>query len=403
VGVQTHIRGNTEVPGPSPDDLLSLISERKGLEALISLIAFPWCSTFFKKIRLLRRITQRDPFRWSTLSYRKTALKKWIKDSNSVTAEDWFALFFQRSLIHGDLFNYFFYRLVQPRHLAALSLISTFPKNEKPILDLACGFGHLSHYLTECNKAHQVVAMDRNFIQLWVSKYWIAPKAQYVCSDANFSLPLKDDTLGGVLCSDAFHYFENELASLDEMRRCAPGRTIILTRVGNLLVKPNEGNELSPEGYQSLVNTPDCRMIDEVDLVESYLAGTGPQLLNARSPESLRGKKWLSIILSKDKSVVTNHGKFETLPHSVGYLGVNPIYKKSNFRFNGSLELSFEFPSSWFGFENALMQGYHPQKVTIDKDVYQQIIRNTRTDSVTDLISKFVVLGMPQRYARSQL
>lgn len=404
IGVQAHVSGATQMTGPTPDVLISLILQRKGLEALLRLITFPWCPQSFKRFRLLKSLTQRNPFRGISLRLRKAILRQWITDpSNSLTAEDWFFLFYRRSLMYGDLFSYFFFRSTQPRHLAALSLMTTLPRYDQPLLDLACGFAHLAQYLTECEKAYQVVALDRNFFQLWVAKYWMAPKAHYLCGDADSPLPFKNAALGGILCSDAFHLLGNKRECLDEMRRCAPDGTIILTRVGNQLVEPNEGKELSPEQYLELFNTAKCQLIGEAELTESYLLGFGPRLLVPAEPESLHKEKWLSIVLSNDPTVLTDHGKFETWPHGVGHLGLNPIYRRSRSGPNGSLQLSFQFPSSWFAFENAKMESYHPHTVNIDREVYDQIRHNLRTQPVNDLISQFVVLGMPQRYSRLQL
>lgn len=400
--VRSHVSGYSFITGPAPDILVTLILQGKGLKALLSLIAFPWCPPAFKKIRFLKNISQRNPLRAITVWLRKLILWHWVADlANSLTAEDWFSLFYKKSLIYGDLFSYFFFRFGQPRHLAALSLMTIFPQSQKPILDLACGFAHLSHYLTECEKAHQVVALDRNFFQLWVAKYWIAPKAHYVCGDADSPMPFKDATLSGVLCSDAFHYFDNKMECLNEMRRCAPKGTMILTRVGNKLVQPNEGKELTTEGYLELVNDAECRVLGETQLVDSYLQGIGPALLSAAPPKSLKNEKWLSIVLSNDRSILANHGKFGTLPHSVGRLGLNPIYRLRSGN-NGSMNLSFQFPSAWFAFENEMMRMYHRPTISIQKEILHCIRNNIRSKDVDELIARFVVLGMPERYARSQ-
>jgi SAM-dependent methyltransferase/uncharacterized protein YbaR (Trm112 family) len=402
IDVQAHVSGAIQVAGPTPDFLASLILQQKGEEALLRMITFPWCPSIFKKFRLLRRIIHRNPVRAIGLAMRKSSLRRWIRNPpGSLTAEDWFALFYKRTLIRGDLFSYFFYRFAQPRHLAALSLMTTFPKCSRPLLDLACGFGHLSHYLTKCEKSQQVVGFDRNFFQLWVGKHWIAPKAHFLCGDADLAMPFRDGSFDGVFCSDAFHYFQNKTECVNEMHRCAPDGTIILTRVGNQLVQPNEGKELSPRGYLDLFSKSECGALGETELMNAYLKGMAPNLSIKQEPESLNDEKWLSIIESSDRSMFKDHGKFESWPHGVGHLGVNPIYLQSVSN-NGQVHLDFHFPSSWFEFENQSMQAYHPSSIFIDKDVYHEIRTNQRTGRVEDLISKFIILGMPKNYARSQ-
>ena len=43
-----------------------------------------------------------------------------------------------------------------------------------------------------------------------MAKHWIAPDADYVCADADAALPFPEGTFEGIVCSDAFHYFEDK-------------------------------------------------------------------------------------------------------------------------------------------------------------------------------------------------
>jgi SAM-dependent methyltransferase len=153
-----------------------------------------------------------------------------------------------------ELMNYFMYRFAQPRHLVALSLASVLTQHRGAVLDVACGVGHLTHYLSSPPHSLPVVGLDRNFFQLYIARNYVAPSADFICCPADGPLPFATEAFGGVLCSDAFHYFLEKQRCADELQRIvAADGSIVITRVGNLAVKPNEGYELLPAGLPAAV------------------------------------------------------------------------------------------------------------------------------------------------------
>lgn len=401
VGALEHTQGGVEYEGPHRDSLTDLVLSGKGLDALLRCIAFPL------KISLLERIRPRRVWRSRLVqqignAQRRRKLRRWcVMDRDALTARDWFDVFYrQYSPIGGDMFNYFFYRFAQPRHLAALLLTSALPAQEKPILDLACGCGHLGHNLTESQARHAVVGVDRNFFQLWTAQYWIAPKNRFLCADASRPLPFADDSFSATLCSDAFHYFLDKNLTVGEIVRCAKGRPILLTRVGNRLVEPNEGFELSPEEYLTLFDSPDWRMFGETELVKRYV---GRQRLDFSTPQAtgaMDQEKWISFVHPGFPSAMPASPNAVCWPHSVGRLGINPIYTNTRME-DGNWRLQFKFPSDHYAFENVLMVSFLPQRITLTEQIFRDIRANVRSPAVERLIDKMVVVGMPDRYTRN--
>lgn len=261
VGSFEHTEGHVEYQGPSIDDLTRLVQAGRGLDALLRCIAFPLTIKQVDRIPVLRQLWHSGPIRELRSSLRRVQLRRWcVEGRETHSAEDWLDLFYrQYSPVQGDLFSYFFCRLAQPRHLATLALTSYLPASEKPVLDLACGFGHLGYNLAESSAAHAVIGADRNFFQLWVAQHWIASKNRFVCVDADQTLPFADKSFAATLCCDAFHYFRRKDLVLDEIARCAPGQPILLTGVGNRLVEPTEGFELTPQEYLTVCHNPAWR------------------------------------------------------------------------------------------------------------------------------------------------
>jgi SAM-dependent methyltransferase/uncharacterized protein YbaR (Trm112 family) len=401
VGAYEHTEGHVEYKGPTTEQLIRLVLARRGLDALLHCIAFPLTFKGLDRFPPLRRLCASKPVREFFAGLRRNRLRPWcVAKRDTLTAEDWLDLLYRKySPLQGDLVSYFFCRFAQPRHLATLALTMYLPPREKPLLDLACGMGHLGYNLAESPAAHAVVGIDRNFFQLWIAQSWVALKNRFVCGDADKPLPFADGSFAGTLCSDAFHYFRRKDLVLGEIARCAPGQPILLTGVGNRLVQPTEGFELSPEGYRSLLADPAWRLFGENELLSLYLRQEPVKLFEFRSAQAVNGDKWLYLVHPGTPAVMTRFGDPVAWPHAAGRLGVNPIYQARR-EPDGTRRLQFRFPSEHYAFENSAMVNLYPQSVALTEEVYRDMKANVRSSEIEHLIKQMVIIGLPDHYAR---
>lgn len=415
VGAVEHVTGSVDFEGPGASELTELIVGGRGREALVRAIAFPATPPRLHQMlvkprprpfRRLRQLTYAATQRvFATAVYaklgstlRRATLRRQLERIYAEwTVEDWFDLFYRRSALYGDFYPYNLFRFGMPRDLAGLSVLRLFPPAEKPILDLACGFGHLSYHM--CNGGQSVVGLDRLFFQVWVAKHWMAPGAEFVCADADRPLPFHDALFSGVFCSDAFSLLRKKQAVLEEFERCAPGETIVLTRVGNVLVAPQEAEELTPEAYAELFAGRSPWVSGERDLVSAYLERRAPDVSQELDPRAQDAEKWLSIIVSQDPRVRRRHPPFESWPHARGTLAWNPIYEAQP-QPDGRVRFVFRIPSDWYAAQQGWMREYHAEEVTVSRALCDALERGERPPEVEDLLAKFVVVGMPARYTR---
>ena len=246
-----------------------------------------------------------------------------------LSAEDWFEFFFGDLTATGpSLLPDYRNRFALPRTLAALSLLRLVPSSDRPVLDLACGFGPFGHYLTQRRNPVAVVGVDFNFYLVWGQKNWIAPSGTFVCADASRRLPFVDDAFSAVLCSDAFIYFRDKPQVLAELNRCAPGKPMILTRVGNKTASPKEADALDPEGYMDLLASGGPRAFSEYALVRQYLARRNPLASEPTDVGDLYWDKWLTFVLNGRSLQDTEIDLKDEWPHEVGELAFNPIFER---------------------------------------------------------------------------
>src|SRR5690606_26745444 len=103
-----------------------------------------------------------------------------------------------------------------------------------------------------------------------------------------------------IACMDAFMYLPDKRSALAEFDRCAPGRPVFLSRVGNKGVSPKEmwGDSHSAEGYMEMFAAGQPRLFSDYALVRHYLARSNPLASDPINPSDLQWDKWLHFVLN---------------------------------------------------------------------------------------------------------
>ena len=183
---------------------------------------------------------------------------EYLSHPDQITVQDLLTSYFHDK---KNNFDYFFHRFSQPRYLVGISFASIISSPRGPLLDLACGCGHITRNLVYRAEGHPVVGIDRFFLGLYVAKHMVAPEATYVCCDVDALLPFSDKTFEAAICSDAFHYFLNKKACIRELERvCRDDGYFMLVWNHNAAVRmANDGLSLLPQAYEHLVSDiPHC-------------------------------------------------------------------------------------------------------------------------------------------------
>lgn len=403
VGMFEHTRGTAQVEGIAIEELTALIERRDSRAALLACLSVPHLPQSVRRLLGWRFSHASAGMRLSRALGRRGFQSTVLAARDRISALELLKFYYRPGgPLDPELGHYFGLRFGQPRHLAALALVARLPSDPKPVLDIACGMGHLEHYLTRRSDSCAVVGVDMNFYHLWIAKHWLAPEASFVCADASAALPFGDDCFSATLCSDAYHYMPRRGMLLREIERCAPRRQVILTRVGNREVMPNEGSEASLEDYLRELAPATPRVFDESGLVRCYLRRRDP--LHERPPSSaeLAESKWISFVWNADEEPAgAAAARLPTelmWPHGVGHLALNPIYVGTQ-EPDGGLRLRFEFPSIHYAYEQHAMLNYHPTLVTVSAAQLRALTADQPTPVLAPLIDSFIVLGMPRRFA----
>jgi SAM-dependent methyltransferase len=393
VGMFEHTRGTVQSVGTSIETLVGLIRSGQALEALLEcVVAAPQPGRFlqtclgWRRSRAFERKLAQHAFRREVLGHRRT--------SGALEVLEYYYL--RGGPLDAAMGHYFICRFGMPRHLAALSLAARIPHDTRPVLDIACGIGSLAHYFTNRQDAIPVVGLDMNFYHLWIARHWVAPAGHYVCANAGEPLPFTDAAFSAVLCSDAYHLLPNRVALLHEIERTAPGRPVVVTRVGNREVMPNEGAEQDVEGYATEFGSDSIDAFDEDELVRHYLDHSNP-FADRKDRPRLARSKWLSFAWNIAEPLRTGNSVDAIPPHAVGTIGWNPIYRRSRLP-EGDLRLHFEFPAIWYAYENHRMLAYHPRRITVPAARVARMADWQSDPELRGLVDSFVLVGLPERF-----
>ena len=396
--------GNFESKGPAVEEIAALVEQKNGSEALLR------CLSYTPRFRFLDRLPGWRLWHSDTvLALGRKGVERRLRailngDRQKLSAEDWFEFFFGGPTASDpNHLPYYRNRVVLPRTLAAFSLLRLLPAADKPILDLACGYGPFAHYLTKRRNSTPVIGMDFNFYLVWGQKHWIAPDAGFVCADGNKRLPFADDSFAGVFCSDAFMYLKDKRGVLAEFDRCAPGKPVILSRVGNKTASPRErlGDSHSAEGYMELLASAQPRVLSDYALVRHYLARRNPFASPPTDPRDLRWDKWLHFVLNGEPLKHLEVDPALEWPHQVGKLTFSPIFERKVIA-SGKYRLDFNFPTVWFAYQNGEMYGYHGDQIECSQDVLERARAGRVDPEVQNLLERFVIIGLPERYLKAR-
>ena len=298
-------------------------------------------------------------------------------------------------------YEYFTFKFGQPRHFVALALMELIENIRKPVLEVACGFGPLTRHSVRRAGKQKVIGTDKNLFMLYVAGRYIAPDAKFVCCDANYPLPFKDNSFSTVTCFDGIHYIQNKFGFTAEVKRTADTDDYLYlfgsTRNAHIDYR-HAGYPYTTEKYSALVQNMNYRIMPDTKILQSYLRKEMPDMEDQVDIRTMRDAPLLSIVVSRNPATFTKSKQFTDWPHGGGRLGINPLYTIQKQNNNDEIVLIRNFPSRFYELDNAESKEYLPERVTTRRTVFDDIENNRRSPEVEKLIDSFVVLDLPESY-----
>jgi SAM-dependent methyltransferase len=138
----------------------------------------------------------------------------------------------------GRVGDYFLHRDHDPSGLAVTALVATHPPAGRPVVDLACGAGHLLRRLVaEPGECAGATGIDIVFAKLWLARRFVLPAdadVRLVCADLRSPWPLEHGADTWVSCHDTLYFLPDPADVLHRASELAgPGGAVLAAHCHN--------------------------------------------------------------------------------------------------------------------------------------------------------------------------
>lgn len=197
----------------------------------------------------------------------------------------------------GRVGTYFRHRWSDPSWLACLALTAAHPPAGRPVLDLACGAGHLLRHLV-LHGHRELTGVDVVFAKLWLARRFVLPPGapvELVCADLTAPWPLPPPTgPRHVACHDALYFLPGKERFVAAARaQAGEGGAVLLGHCHNALHPAGAaGLPLDPGAWADLL--PGARCYAEEELTLAAVAGRVPR---SAAPAALAGTEAVGLAL----------------------------------------------------------------------------------------------------------
>jgi len=284
-------------------------------------------------------------------------------------------------------------------------------ERRKRILEVCCGAGHASFVVSNYVNPEELICVDGGFKSLYLAKKYFSNAAAFINIDANYQLPFKDGVFSSVLMMDAFHYVDARALLAKELERVLnqEGMLLLLHLHNALAENPAAGKPLSPSAWRGLFDRDvTVRVLPEKRVVEDFVLRDRLDLSKEYSEEELNSSDAIIIVAGAGVGSECFDGVWEDIlkvkRKIKENLIINPIYKMKEE--GDKILLEREFPSESFRKEYPLTEKYLPERGEIGKGlvsggsvfVSDSDEREGEIKEIKDLMRKFVVINVPERY-----
>ncbi|WP_433784050.1 class I SAM-dependent methyltransferase [Actinomycetospora sp. CA-101289] len=178
----------------------------------------------------------------------------------------------------GRVGDYFLHRDHDPSGLAVLALTAAHPPAGRPVLDLACGAGHLLRRLAQHGE-QDLTGVDVVFSKLWLARRFVVPgDVALVCADLAHPWPVHPAGDTYVAVHDVLYFLDDPAAVLaTAAEHAGEGGAVVAAHCHNT---GQPGHPRPPEAWAALL--PGALTYGEEELTSATLERRLPRSADAQ-------------------------------------------------------------------------------------------------------------------------
>jgi len=312
-----------------------------------------------------------DALRYEVIGFKRKLyeLRKWVRRLNL------------RKTDTGSLLGtYFISRFFAPRVNTLAMQLGQLPLDGR-ILSLCCGQGIFENLVAADARNKEMVCLDGQFLNLLITRKYVAPNASLICHDVQFPLPFNDGAFDGVFSSTCMPEIPAQRTFAREAIRVTNDSG--WTFFDSVWAIANGVKRLDPRRHYRFCQNFFTRIEDYVPFFESCLvAGRDVAIdIPAMPSEYYGAPRWISgtarhaaIAEGKDTEIsalITNPSKFKGFTSAkrdwltAQHLAVSPVFETARENNGIRLTLRAQFANPSIDFAAKSFKGY-PQSVVLE-------------------------------------
>lgn len=277
-------------------------------------------------------------------------------------------------------------------------------------LDMCCGQGHLSYIIYNCIKPKKMFCVDRSFSSLYIARRFFAYNAEFICLDANYALPFKDDYITFTLFSDAFVYINSRMSLISELRRILTSNGVLIVshlRNSNAIDPSLKLNtKLNPQALFKCFDTYfKVNIFPEDEIINDFLKKNRLDLSIRYSEEVLNSSDPLIVVAAINPNVFRAYSDVsKPFLSNKDNLIINPIFTVIK---NGN-EIILKKQNIGESFRRLypISDAYIPRNYVLCADSSKAVeayynkknLSETELNLLEELMIKFIILSCPQNF-----
>ena len=387
------------------EQIIELIKERRVEEAIIRVLGYD----SFERINSLEKFSILPPPVPLKIS---RAFGQTLSRLLKVIVERKYRRLYNRysnkNISFYDLLGEGLFDIYLKHRFSAESFWSIYPflpvlrKKQERILDLNCGTGHASFVISQSMPSQQLCCADCSFMQLYLARKYFVQNSEFVCLDANLSLPFKNGTFSSILMSDSVHYVHSHVSLAHEMERIlsSDGLLLFLHVHNSLSSNRAAGYPLTPKGWRNLFKASklEITVLPERKVVEDFLFHNKLDLVEEHSDDTLNSSNAIIILATLDKSLLTTYDEVNRdFLSAKSNLIINPLYEMTE----KEDQILLERPLHQYllGDSYPISEKYLPKNHKMYKEsISGRQIHISDLEKVEDLMKKFILINVPEKY-----
>ena len=269
-----------------------------------------------------------------------------------------------RARLFGSVFDSFFVSRFVTSQLDALRRrIRPFPL-EGMLLSVCCGHGPFELLASARNPAAEIVSLDGQLLNLFVTRRFVHPDGDYICYDVQFPLPFADGSYAAAFSSSCLTEIPTQASFIREMIRVSSPAGWTLFDA----VTPEPGVRVVPTRFYQVRQNSLSSMREYFDLFVACAGGRTLPMTSARAVEPWSRDPDAIATLPSGMFAVTSlpldGGTSAPVPGELARLCVNPKYDVRNE--NGHLAGQLRFSQRLYARLHPDLTGPLPERIDVE-------------------------------------